>query len=486
MAKDEDKKYFWQEQGIDPKEVQRILGLISSPYASVPPPFCYPGTLLDWDEATRVWAGDFLAKHVNNIGTHTHGEDGEGGFDVTQNIEAMAIWMIASVLCDRDMPVNKLVDGYFCGGATEANDEGLWIGRQWLRQHPDPANKGIVVLCTPAVHFSIQKACAKLDIGQSTRVSCWNCRRDHRFVPDPSGAGVTLVGMDAEGAMDIRELERVFKSKYDEGFRRFLIVATVGTTALGSVDPVCRIGEFIHDVERSSNAHCYLHVDAAFGGFTVPFIDPDCKFGFNVPEVMSIALDGDKMGRLPYPGGVFLCRKGLQQFVMRQVIYVRGHHDDTFCGSRTALAPVLALKQMLEGGQRAQREYVLECLAARDRLASLIVKDLTWARIITQPNAVNLLPVEFPIENGEIPRQLLEPKDVLERSGEKDIRANDGGLSPYHLRSDFFPRDPRDPLSCPRVVYKIVVMKHTIPYLERFVADLAVARRYWLEERSKL
>lgn len=461
--------------GGQPVSIEGKLSALRSPYDASVPPFCYPGTNLTDGIAKRV--ARLIKLQINHIGTHTHSRPVEEGFEDTQQMEREAIWMLASVLGGSP----EEVDGYFCGGGTEANDMGLWIGRQWLRQHPDPFGRGIAILCTPLAHFSIHQAAAKLDIGQSKWTMCPRCRREHVFVPDPSGAGVTLVGIDKDGQMDMGSLARTFELKYAEGFRRFLIVPTAGTTTMGSIDPIESIAAFAADVRRTRGAHCYVHVDASIGGFTVPFASvPDGKsrpkIAFDVPEVMSVAVDGDKMGQLPYPAGIFLCRKDLQLLVARQVMYMGSHeHDtychDTYCGSRTCLAPVLAWYQFQRHGQRGQRKYVQKCIAACDAL-DVALRSLTWVSVLPRSPYVNILPVELRVDpkRREVPKELCGPSSIL---------------GPYFLRSDHLPSDPSDPESCPRTVYKISVWSHVIPHRQRFVADLRRAKKEWDRQRLR-
>ncbi|MFA6296684.1 MAG: pyridoxal-dependent decarboxylase [Patescibacteria group bacterium] len=459
----------WPENGHDQQGIAKIVASISSPYEQEIPPFCYPGTTLPKGVLGR--AKSLLAKQINAIGSHTHIEiddngnlkfqDGEGGFEVVQRMEAEAIWMLASVIGGTP----ATTEGYFCGGGTEANIEGLWIGRQYLRQCPDPNNRGIVALATPLQHFSISQALEMLDFGEPQWLHCVHCSKDHLFTPDHRGCGLNLVGMNERGEMDIGSLQEIVNQKIHEGFRRFLIIATAGTTVLGSIDPIEAISNFI-DRNTTQDVRFYLHVDASFGGFTIPFCNINApKIGFNVPNVMSVTIDGDKMGRLPYPAGVFLCRKDLMRLVARRVQYVRGHDHDTVSGSRSCLSPVLARYLFQAEGQNGQRKYVQQCLETRNELVRLIKENanLNWIKIMPYSPHVNFAPMVIDIEGGEIPKQILEH----------------GILQPYHLRSDYFPKNTLDPLSCPLIVYKICIMPHTIPFIKRFVSDLDLADQEW-------
>jgi len=79
------------------------------------------------------------------------------------------------------------------------------------------------------------------------------------------------------------------------------VVAILGTTFTGEFEPI----EAIHDaVVHHNAAHGQavpLHIDAASGGFVAPFIHPDLRWDFRLPNVVSINVSGHKYG-LVYPG----------------------------------------------------------------------------------------------------------------------------------------------------------------------------------------
>ncbi|MDO8599545.1 MAG: pyridoxal-dependent decarboxylase [bacterium] len=499
--KDHEKKddgWRWPEHGHDVHELRDTLkrsAAFESPYDGDSPAFCYPGTPIVRDALAVTDGQPLFALQPNNIGTHTQeAREREGGFEGPQAIEADAIWMAADIVGGT----KDTVDGYFCGGATEGNIAGMWIAREWLRRHPDPMQRGIIVLCTPLTHYSIHKATAMLDIGQASPryALCSRCHREHLFMPDPTGRGVALVGMNERWEMDIGELRRIFKLCYKDGFRRFIIVPTIGTTATGSVDSVAAIGAFVQGIHRTTHARCYMHVDAAFGGFTVPFVQQNCQIGFDVPEVMSLTLDADKMGQLPYPAGIFLCRKDLQQSIGRQVTYIRGHEDNTVSGSRSAIPALFAWFQFRADGRAGQRAYVHRCLTARNRLVTLIQQHLPWATVHRYSEVVNILPVELPIDgdHGDVPHLIADMHTQEEYDAlAPEARACAGYLAGYQLRADYVPSDPKDPESCPRIVYKLCIMPHTFAVLppdadgeaplsdrlEYFVQKLAEAKVLW-------
>lgn len=458
----------WPTEGTTP-EID--VTSITSPYGQngAIPAMCYPGTPLNPEVAELM--STIGVQQLNAIGTHTHGAmqngqwtgpDGEGGFGDLAKAERGAIWMIASQLGGRF----DTVDGYFCAGGTDSNLMGIWVAREWLKERPAPQNPGIVVLTTAIAHYSIMKAVDITGIGRSMTLDCHTCRRAHIPVGDPSGTGMTFVSMNNQGEMDVRDLKRLIRLKISQGFSRFIVVPTIGTTVLGSTDPIDRISELIEQMHSETLASIYMHVDASFGGFTAPFLAPSQPFGFQNSGVMSITVDADKMGHLPYPAGVFLCRKDLQQLVARRVAYVRGHHDDTLPGSRSALAPLIAYHYYQKIGVNGHKAMVKRCMARRDELLHML-EALKDSRVIPGPipKWTNFLPLEVSIEQGEIPKELLESKSEP--------------LAPFQLRRDYVPKDPDNVRSCPRIVYKLCLMPHhTSDHLKAFVDALTTVLKH--------
>ncbi|MCB1272939.1 MAG: aspartate aminotransferase family protein [Leucobacter sp.] len=147
--------------------------------------------------------------------------------------------------------------GHLTSSGTIANLEALFVARELA---PDG-----VVLSSEAAHYTHKRMCALLRMG-------------HETVPQ-----------DELGRMDVDALEQ----RLAQGGVS-LVVATLGTTSLGAIDPVHRILELCrkHDVR--------LHVDAAYGGFHTliagddPAVDP-APFAA-LSQVDSIVVDPHKHG----------------------------------------------------------------------------------------------------------------------------------------------------------------------------------------------
>ncbi|MFX1318172.1 MAG: tyrosine decarboxylase MfnA [Promethearchaeota archaeon] len=152
------------------------------------------------------------------------------------------------------------------------------------------------------------------------------------------------------------------------------ILCTAGTTYLGQVDPIPKIASI-------ADAHQLpLHVDAAFGGFVLPFLNalgyPSPSFDFQSPGVTSISMDPHKMGLAPIPASFLLFRnqEPLQKITMN-VPYLLGAsaNQRSLLGTRPA-GPILATWGIMKHlGRKGYQNIIKTCMnntmLAMDRIA---------------------------------------------------------------------------------------------------------------------
>src|SRR6267154_672394 len=158
--------------------------------------------------------------------------------------------------------------GHLCGGGTMANLEALWVAGQ--------LHLGKKVLASEQAHYTHKRISGVLQLEFET-VPC-----------------------DTRGRMDCAALaERLERG--DVG----TVVATMGTTATGSVDPLPEILEL-------GEKHRYrVHADAAYGGYFVltEILAKDAARAFaRIGETDSIVIDPHKHGLQPYGCGCVLFR----------------------------------------------------------------------------------------------------------------------------------------------------------------------------------
>lgn len=158
--------------------------------------------------------------------------------------------------------------GHLCGGGTMANMEALWIASLIA-----PGKK---IIASDQAHYTHGRITEVLKIP---------------FEPVPS---------DGRGRMDLAVLEAKLNGG-DIG----TIVATLGTTGIGTCDPLPEI------LALAAQFNCRVHVDAAYGGYftLVKSLAPDTRRAFDaIPAADSIVIDPHKHGLQPYGCGCALFR----------------------------------------------------------------------------------------------------------------------------------------------------------------------------------
>lgn len=138
-------------------------------------------------------------------------------------------------------------------------------------------------------------------------------------------------------SLDGRAVERLC----DE--RTIGVVGILGSTLDGRFEPIEEIAAELDRIEQRSGIDVPVHVDAASGGFIAPFLDPELRWDFRIPRVVSINASGHKSGMVPPGLGWLLWRDRARRRpeLGVRINYLGGddaHYELTF--SRSA-APVV-------------------------------------------------------------------------------------------------------------------------------------------------
>ena len=166
---------------------------------------------------------------------------------------------------------------YALAAAREALTD-LHIRQQGMSGRPEVPR--LRYYASQEAHSSVEKAGIVLGVGQS---------------------GLRKIGVDSEFRMDVSELERAIREDIAAGCRPFAVVATIGTTATTSIDPVPQIADIC---ERYG---LWLHVDAAWGGAAALLPDPDPAFR-GLARADSLTFDPHKWMSVPLGLGLLLTR----------------------------------------------------------------------------------------------------------------------------------------------------------------------------------
>ncbi|MGB9963863.1 tyrosine decarboxylase MfnA [Halobacterium hubeiense] len=237
--------------------------------------------------------------------------------------------------------------GYVGSGGTEANIQAVRAARNL-------ADGDVNVVAPESAHFSFQKAADVLDV--ELRLAPTD--DDHR------------ADVDAVAALADDDTA--------------LVAAVAGSTEYGRVDPIPALADVAGDADAR------LHVDAAWGGFVLPFTDHDWSFADAAVDTMTV--DPHKMGRAPIPAGGFLARDSETLDALAvDTPYLESDAQPTLGGTRSGAGVAgthAALDALWPDGYRdqyeraqANAEYLADELAARgydvvDPVLPLVAADL--------------------------------------------------------------------------------------------------------------
>lgn len=156
--------------------------------------------------------------------------------------------------------------GHLCASGTIANLEALWVARH--------ATSGALVAASAQAHYTHSRMCEVLQMPFQT------------------------VDVDAAGRLDPNKLEDLAKRE-----KLATVVATLGNTGLGAVDP-------LHEILALRDRYGFrVHVDAAYGGYftLVDALPPSARAAFDcIGRADSVVVDPHKHGLQPYGCGCVL------------------------------------------------------------------------------------------------------------------------------------------------------------------------------------
>jgi len=184
-------------------------------------------------------------------------------FPGTKKIESEYISFVSSLL---NAP--KSSSGLIGSGGSESNIAAIWIAKKLSRK------KEIIV--PVSAHFSFEKISSFMDIK------------------------LTYIPLNKDYSMDINRLKKKINNK------TAAVVGLAGSSELGTIDQISELSETCND------ENIFLHIDAAFGGFVIPFLKElgykVNDFDFKLKGVNSISIDAHKMGYSAIPLGALILR----------------------------------------------------------------------------------------------------------------------------------------------------------------------------------
>lgn len=268
-----------------------------------------------------------------------------GLFKGTKTMESEVISSLGELLGERE------VYGHIITGGTEANLMAMRAARNTFKHH-NPECKNIEIVVPKSAHFSFKKASDML------------CLK------------LLEAELDENYRVDINSVEDLISEN------TAAVVAIAGTTELGKIDPVEKISDLC--IENG----IYLHVDAAFGGYSIPFLNelgynlP--KFDFKLPGVCSITVDPHKMGLAPIPtGGILFRKKTFLDAISIETPYLTEDRQSTIVGTRTGASTAATWALMNYLGREGYRKVSKECMETTEILYNGLIK--AGFNVVTEP-----------------------------------------------------------------------------------------------------
>lgn len=251
---------------------------------------------------------------------------------------------------------NPLISGYVTTGGTEANMAALYAAKKIY-----PGRKEIIV--PKSAHYSLQRVADLMGL----RIR-WAALNNFRA--------------DADSIKDMINKDTL------------AVIATAGTSALGIVDPIEEINEFCRDV--------FFHVDAAFGGFVLPFLDGR-KIDFTLANLDSITIDPHKMGLAPIPAGSILFRDNSYLNRLKVSPPYLPFATSTLSGSRSGGAIAATWATLMYHGFEGYRRIVGECMG-NTRFLCDELGNIPHVGLVTEPE-LNIVGIKIP-DIGRVAREL--------------------------------------------------------------------------------
>ncbi len=288
-----------------------------------------------------------------------------GLFPGTALMESEVIEMLGQLL-HLENPSGHLVTG-----GTEANIMAMTVAKYLFQEK----HEGIPEIILPvSAHFSFKKIISMLSLKP-------------RYVP-----------LDENYKMDVSKIEDLITEN------TMAIVAIAGTTELGLIDDIEKISEIAY----SNNI--YLHIDAAFGGFIIPFLENknnlNLNFDFKCKGVSSMTIDPHKMGLAPVPAGGILFRHSehLDKLAVKTP-YLTRNKQTTIVGTRSGAATAATWTLLKYYGREGYQKIVKDAITLTQYTYDKL-KDMDHINLICKPE-LNLISFNTDIKSVDVLKQEL-------------------------------------------------------------------------------
>jgi len=247
----------------------------------------------------------------------------------------------------------KTATGLIGSGGTESNITAIWLAKNLTGKKE--------ILIPKSAHFSFEKIASLMNIKLVT------------------------IPLNKNHYTDISKI----RGKISRNTAA--VVGIAGSTELGTIDPIPELSEICKD------ENIFLHIDAAFGGFVIPFLKElghnITDFDFRLKGVSSISVDAHKMGHSAIPLGALIIRdnRWLGKISVKTP-YIGGKKQPGILATRSGgpVAAAYAVAKYL--GKEGYKNLVKRCMDTA-QYAEKKINDL-GLRLVVKPT-MNVLGVKL-------------------------------------------------------------------------------------------
>jgi len=262
-----------------------------------------------------------------------------GLFAGAHRLEKEAIGMLGELLhaesaeFPSEESCGSSVCGYLTTGGTESNIQAVRGMKNLAVSEKKSLGEISNIVIPESAHFSFDKVADMMDIE------------------------VRRASLDSKFKVDIACVESLI-DKNTIG-----LVGIAGNTEFGQVDPIEDLSRFALENKL------FLHVDAAFGGFVIPFLEEPYSFDFKIPGVTSIAIDPHKMGLSTIPSGALLFRSpSFLDSLKVSTPYLTTKAQFTLTGTRSGAAAAATCAVMKYLGREGYVKNVQYCMRLTQKM----------------------------------------------------------------------------------------------------------------------
>lgn len=225
------------------------------------------------------------------------------------------------------------VCGYLTTGGTESNIQAVRGMKNLVNAGKKDVGKIPNIVIPESAHFSFDK------------------------IANMMGIEVRRALLDSELKVDPASVESLIDTN------TVGLVGIAGTTEFGQIDPIEELSRLALENEL------FFHVDAAFGGFVIPFLENQYPFDFKVPGVTSIAIDPHKMGLSTIPSGALLFRSpSFLESLKVSTPYLTTKSQFTLTGTRSGASAAATCAVMKHLGRKGYVKNVQYCMQLTTKL----------------------------------------------------------------------------------------------------------------------